>query len=457
MRNGITHVAAAAVLLALPLLAAACSDGAKPSGSGAGPGATSGAAQTASATVAASASASASAAAVGPSCAIDEAQYVDWDEWGKGCGFAVPRAPGALPPRISWEACGPAVGLSGCRKIKLRAGAALTSVRAAQKRQDVVEVAYVEECKTETSKVAQLVIHEADGPTLAAFASKGHEAGKCDVEVVALNQGAYVARLNGEAGGSGAGAFVGAPTQTSKPSVLVGWDAGSAPPRGVVVSDVRWLRFGPDGATSARWGDPPEAVTESSLNVEPSLNHHEILWADVDAFAVKGGKVEKLRESTGKDSLSALGTDGNHLAFTHKVGVDAPKLTLMAGGYTVEADKLSLQSVAPIAGAVDATPWAVGCGHAAHAVGPNQVMIVRIKDGVSWTASSKGCEADGLCLQRPLAVTCSEVFYAATGKGGKDPMLVRITLAGLGKGKEPATPPAPLVAAPGAATAAPKP
>ncbi len=55
-------------------------------------------------------------------CSIDEAQYVDWDEWGKDCGYGVPKAPGALPPRISWEPCGPAVGLSGCKKLKVRAG-----------------------------------------------------------------------------------------------------------------------------------------------------------------------------------------------------------------------------------------------------------------------------------------------------------------------------------------------
>lgn len=451
MRTRMTHVAAAGALLALPLLANACSDGAKPSGSGAGPGTPSGTAQAASASAPASASASGPA---GPTCALDEAQYVDWDEWGKGCGFAVPRGVSALPPRISWEACGASVGLAGCKKLKTRGGAALTSVRAGQKRQDVVEIAYVEECRSETSKYAQLVIHEADGPTLAAFASKGHEPGKCDIEVVALHQGSYAARISGE--GGGAGAFVGAPTQTSRPAVLVPFEAGGAP-RGVVVSDVRWVRFGPNGVSAAAWGDPPEAVTQNSVNVEPAVNHRDIFWADVDAFVVKAGKAEKLRESTGGDSLSALGTDGDQLAFTHKTAGDAPRYSLVVSPYTEEPGKLSLQSAAPLPGAPDATPWTVGCGYAAHAVGTNQVLIVRLKDGVSWTASSRGCDGEGLCLERPLAVTCSDVFYAAANRSGQERTIVRVTFAGLGKGKSAAAPPAPLgePAASGSAPAAP--
>ena len=54
----------------------------------------------------------------------------------------------------------------------------------------------------------------------------------------------------------------------------------------------------------------------------PSLHHRDIFWADVDAFVVRSGKAEKLRESTGKDALHALGTDGNHLVFTLKTAGD---------------------------------------------------------------------------------------------------------------------------------------
>lgn len=453
------NMATAGALIALPLLVNACSDGAKPSGSGAG--ATTG--TTGTAQVSASASASATAGPKVATCALDEAQYVDWDDWGKGCGFAVPKGQGALPPRISWEPCGPALGLTGCKKLKVRDGAALTSVLAGPKRQDVVEIAYVEECKTETAKYAQLVISEADGPTLAAFASKGHEPGKCDVDLVSLHHGAYTARISGEAGAAGPGAFVGAPTQMSKPVLLVAWEAGQAY-RGAVASDRRWAVFGPNGAKTARWGDPPDTLTDNALNVVPSLHHDEIFWADGEISVVKTApKVEKLRGTELGDAASALGTDGQHLVFTYRAAGDDPKPVLVAGPYATEPDKLSWSTVLPLPKTLDATPWTVGCGYAAHAAGTNEVLVVRLKDGVSWTAASKGCEANGLCLDRPLAVTCSDVFFAAATKGGQDRTIARVTLAGLGKGKDPAAPPAPLGApaasasASAAPSAAPKP
>jgi hypothetical protein len=446
MRSATINMAAVGVLGALPLLAGACSDNKAAPGSGATTGTAAGAT---------SASASGTATAKAASCAIDETQYVDWDDWGKGCGFAVPKAPGALPPRIGWEPCGAAVGLSGCKKLKPRAGATLHGVRAGGKRADVVEVGFVEECAFETSKHALLVIAEVDGPTLAAFASKGHEAGKCDVDVLSIHQGAYTARLT-EAGENGPGALVGAPTQTSKPALLRSWEAGKAE-RGAIASDVRWVSFGPNGAKTGRWGDTePETLTDNALDVQPVLHHDEIFWADVDLHVVKTApKIEKLRASQNGGSAASFGTDGMDLVFSEKLGGEGEaKTVLVAGGYATEADKLNLKSILPLGKAIDATPWTVGCGHAAHATAANEVLLVRLKDGVSWTASSKGCDQNELCFQRPLALTCKEVFLAAASKDSKQESIVRVTLAGLGKGKEPAEAPAALGAAPAASASA---
>lgn len=439
MSPPLRRIPALAAALALPLAAAACSDGA-PSGSGA----TATTQATTAALTAPSATTTATAAA--PPCAIDEAQYVDWDDWGKACNFAVPKTPAALPPRVQWEACGPAVGLNGCKKIKVRTGATLHHVRAGAKRPDVIEIGFVEQCVTDTSKHALLVIAEGDGPTLAAFASKGHEPGKCDVAFTSLHQGAYTARLQ-ETGEAGPGAFVGAPTQTSKPMVLRSWEPGHAD-KGAVASDLRWLTYGPNGAKTARWTDTaPEALTDDALNVEPALHHDEIFWADVDMSVVKAAnKIEKLRGSEAGDSATALGTDGSHLVFFHKPAEEGGQITLAASPYATEPDKLSPTAVLPLPRRLDATPWTVGCGYAAHQMSGNEVTIARLKDGVSWTATSKGCDTGGLCLQRPIALTCTEAYLAAATKDGKQESIVRVTFAGLGKGKPPAAPPAPLAA-----------
>lgn len=445
------NVAAAAAALALPIALLACSDG--KSGSSAAP---SGSPTSSAAGATASGPALATATAKPVSCAIDEAHYADWDEWGKACNFAVPKAVSALPPRITWEACGPALGLGGCKKLKVRAGATLHDVRAGARRPDVIEIGFVEECVTETSKHALLVIAEADGPTLAAFASKGHEAGKCDVGLMSIHQGAYTARLT-VTGDAGPGASVGAPTQTSKPQPLRTWEAGHAD-KGAIASDVRWVSFGPNGAKTARWSDPTlETITENALNVEPTLHHDEILWSDVDTFVVKtAAKPEKLRGSDAGDSASSLGTDGSSLVFTHKPAAENGPISLVASPYATEPDKLAPSLVLPLPRRLDFAPWTVGCGYAAHAMAANDVLIARLKDGVSWTASSKGCDSGGLCLQKPIALTCTEVYFAAATKDGKEESLVRVTFAGLGKGKPPASPPAPLAASSGApATSAP--
>lgn len=432
------NVAAAAVSLALPLALIACSDGKSSS-----TGAPSGTPATTAAT-SASSTATATATAAPVSCAIDEAQYTDWDEWGKACNFAVPKAVSALPPRITWETCGPALGLEGCKKLKVRAGATLHDVRAGAKRPDVIEIGFVEQCVTETSKHALLVIAEADGPTLAAFASKGHETGKCDVALMSLHQGAYTARLN-ETGDSGPGASVGAPTQTSKPQVLRSWEPGHAD-KGAVASDVRWVSFGPNGAKTARWADPTlESITDNALNVEPSLHHDEIFWADVDTFVVKTtAKVEKLRGSDAGDSASSLGTDGSSIVFTHKPATEDAQISLASSPYNTEPDKLAPSLILPLPRRLDFAPWTVGCGYAAHAMAANDVLIARLKNGTSWTASSKGCDSGGLCLQKPIALTCTEVYFAAATKDGREESIVRVTFAGLGKGKPPASPPTPL-------------
>lgn len=450
-RRGRRPRLAVAAALALSLTAAACSDKAGPT-TGAGTGTGTGTATTAATSAATlpapitTTTATATATAQAPSCAIDEAQYADWDDFGKACNYAVPKTPGALPPRVQWEACGPAIGLSGCKKLKVRAGAAVHHVHAGAKRPDVIEIGFVEECVTDTSKHALLVLAEGDGPTLAAFASKGHEPGKCDVALTSLHQGAYTARLT-ESGDGGPGAFVGAPTQTSKPALLLAWEPGHAD-KGAVASDLRWIVYGPNGAKTARWTDPaPEFLTKNALNVEPALHHDEIFWADADMFVVKAAnKVEKLRPSESGDSATALGTDGAHLVFFHKPAAEGGQITLAASPYTTEPDKLSPTAVLPLARRLDSTPWTVGCGYAAHQTSGNEVLIARLRDGTSWELASKGCDTGGLCFQRPLALTCTEVYLAAATKDGAQESIVRVTFAGLGKGKPPAAPPAPLAA-----------
>ncbi|AKU95797.1 hypothetical protein AKJ09_02461 [Labilithrix luteola] len=88
--------------------------------------------------------------------------------------------------------------------------------------------------------------------------------------------------------------------------------------------------------------------------------------------------------------------------------------------------------------------FVVGCGYAAIAIHPNTdwgqaygVRVVRLADGVSWTVYNESApQVSDLVIQRPLAVTCDEVFARGLSKRTDDE-LVRIRIDSLGPGIAP--------------------
>jgi hypothetical protein len=76
----------------------------------------------------------------------------------------------------------------------------------------------------------------------------------------------------------------------------------------------------------------------------------------------------------------------------------------------------SFPSIYPLTSAM-----AVGCGYAAHGgIETGKGWLFRLSDGYSWQLPMAGCTppnlSNDICLNRPLAITCDEVFVQAVGK-----------------------------------------
>ncbi len=84
-----------------------------------------------------------------------------------------------------------------------------------------------------------------------------------------------------------------------------------------------------------------------------------------------------------------------------------------------------------VANAIGGPPVAVGCGMAANDNG-HGLRIIRVSDGSSWFLP----DVSGWDWQRPLAMTCNEVFVRVAISGPIYTM-ARVAIATLGPGSAP--------------------
>lgn len=83
-------------------------------------------------------------------------------------------------------------------------------------------------------------------------------------------------------------------------------------------------------------------------------------------------------------------------------------------------------------GGVTLAPAVVGCGYTAQRQN-DFVRVVRLADGASWELSSSG-NASAIGWDRPIALTCDELFLGAAIAGTPKRTIARIKLDSLGPG-----------------------
>jgi hypothetical protein len=208
----------------------------------------------------------------------------------------------------------------------------------------------------------------------------------------------------------------------------------------------------------ARWGEPWQVVFHSSEGggldqVQANPWHDFVTWrssslaySGIMAWTPERGAFPFITyPGDWTRGAEDLGTDGVHMVWTYGEGKTSmydpyPIRSVMVSPYTtdpVELQPARLRSYpTPERGIV---PWVVGCGHAAHHLEADRVLVVRLSDGWSWIVSS-GEQSDAGPLEQwyfytAYAVTCEEVFLR--GAVGTQMNIARVRLDALGPGMPP--------------------
>ncbi len=146
-------------------------------------------------------------------------------------------------------------------------------------------------------------------------------------------------------------------------------------------------------------------------------------------------------------------TDGISMVWTQGSGkqpdgtLEYPIRSIMTAPFTTDAGELktTAKRLRSDPGQLVPYPFGVGCGYAARqvftpsttsaSVGSNDLLVVRLSDGVSWIVSAPPVE-QGMGFGFVLGLTCDEVF--ATANFADEPnTILRIRLDSLGPGIAP--------------------
>ncbi len=132
-----------------------------------------------------------------------------------------------------------------------------------------------------------------------------------------------------------------------------------------------------------------------------------------------------------------LGTDGIDMVWTYGEGKQPadtmyPVRSVMTAPYTTDPAAVVAKRLrsSPFTGVGNFT-WTVGCGHAANVAAANDVLVIRLSDGFSWSLPT----APDFNVTAALGFTCEEIFVRGS-VGGID-TLARIRLDSLGGGVPP--------------------
>ncbi|AKV03285.1 hypothetical protein AKJ09_09948 [Labilithrix luteola] len=301
------------------------------------------------------------------------------------------------------------------------------------------------------------IVAEADGPVRFAL----YEQGRCVASRPRLNGGHFIFRTYDDAyGGSYAGGAIQGTVGELRPAVLrpPGYSKDGDPvstdyalgPNAFVESRAADGIYTFPGASFVSWVvQPPE--DEGLVYAEYQFRGDDLFWsADSSAWEY----VKVWTAGAGVQTLIGYGTDRTRLAggfgtdgidmvweegsgrtdFTKKI---FPVVETWTAKYTtnpevVRATRRRVRSEYPqIPGNMHNV---VGCGYAVHSVRTTSPglgwRLIRLSDGMAW----EGIEAPGdrYVYDRPLAVTCDEIFLSGFVNGR--PNIARVRIDSLGPG-----------------------
>ena len=399
--------------------------------------------------------------------------HTDYDP---GCGFYVPSEKKYLPPAIAWEPCSTRAGPSGlpgpagivCRRMKLDwdagapeashiAGWIPTFIGAAGQ----VTMMFRRFMKDHWYEL----VADADGPVHSALL----ETGPCLTTKSTSDQGKVLYRILDHPNSveDKSGGAMGGDIDDLQPKVYA--------PRGYrpnsFFSHEYWV--GPRAFVETAFPDrvrafPSGDVITTIVNApeDPDLAYSLFQWRGDDLFWIGDSSLRTVVKAWtasggirtlighGNDAtrgVAGFGTDGVDMVWSEAYGRTNTSIKIYPN-YEIWTAKYSTSPAAVAATQrrlrseyLGSHPEAnaVGCGYAAHRIYPPRTWgksgfrLVRLSDGVSWEVTTPDEQTiyKGLRFDRPLAITCDEVFVLGAVKSNFE--VARIRIDSLGPGLPP--------------------
>jgi hypothetical protein len=396
--------------------------------------------------------------------------YTDYDP---ACGIYVPSAPTYLPEPFRWEPCSvldKGDGIPGPDSINCKRMVTDWTVASGGAKLIVGTPAEVIDgrARLQVTRIvvdlASLVVADADGPVRSAFLSTG----KCGVAPNSMRHGKAIYRIYEDARKDlMLGGAIGGSVDSLWPEVFFpkGHRPSNSTSQQYAIGANHFIEElgGNNGvysiASKSQVAKIPVAPEDAGMVYAGyHFNGDDAFWVGDSGTrsAVKvwtlGGGTKTLVGWPGDVTrvAAAFGTDGTDMAW---IEASTPVRSGVYANYDVWTAKYATDP-----GVVAQTKrhllrdelksfaeeFVVGCGYAAIGIRPDVdwgltygFRVVRLSDGVSWVVQNESlAQHAGLVIQRPLAVTCDEVF--AKGRySHKEDQVVRIRIDSLGPGTPP--------------------
>jgi hypothetical protein len=391
-------------------------------------------------------------------------QWMRYNDWTCRCAFFVPSSPSALPPPPVWEPCGPAAGSLDCKVMNVDWTKKMPAIALTFFERDAAGnplLAFRRLHRDAPLAYTVDLITEPDGPVRTSFMQLFYtkfpdQDPGCIANMSSLSEGRYVLKVWGNnAYGSGVNpehrGALGGSVDDLKPAVLAHYKDGAARE---YVGGSKWLaeRHFDSTLLASPW-DMTKATFVTSATVDPDglasdqiLSRGDAIFFSTSVLLADGINVwdpihgaRTFIRWVGDYTKGAadLGTDGVDLVWTYGEGklpsdIAYPVRSIMTAPYTTDPAAVVARRLrsSPFQGVGNFT-WVVGCGHAANVAAANDVLVVRLSDGVSWILPT----AFDLNVTAALGFTCDEIFVRATV--GETDTLARIRLDSLGAGTPP--------------------
>lgn len=401
-----------------------------------------------------------------------------WEEYtgySCGCRVYVPGPTGTPPAPVTWEPCpqpGPAnvscqrMNTFWTTKIAVTIFPKLWFDKSSGKAFVQFSRTYVGDDKS----VRYHLVADVDGPVKQAFLQLNPANQGCELQDDSLLQGKYALSVLGDswdgpiadlegvlAGDVGVAPPAIVAKQKADPNLHTSWHASG-----------EWLIAEQAVVKARTWvSDVWHSVYDAAQDPEAMPSHNIRPWGPAIFFEVGVGGYRGVMSWTLADGLRPLvryygdytqgagnfNTDGVDMVWTHGEGkppnqslLEYPKLSVMTAPFSTDPDEVKLKAkrlrsdlwhLVPY-------PYGIGCGYAARQVhtasttggaGSNDLLVVRLSDGVSWIVSAPPIEMK-MGFSFVLGVTCDEVFATAVFPDEPN-TIVRIRLDSLGPGIPP--------------------